>query len=142
MMPPLRPAALHTRLRPGGLTLLLAAIAAMGAGLVLARGATYGPVLHYDSINYIAVARNLLAGEGFINFSGSDYTLWPPLYPLLLAAVSLGRFDPLNAAGPLNAAIFGLTIFVLGQYLRHRLQSRFLALWACVMIALSIPLAF
>ena len=141
MILPLRPAALYAR-RPGGLTLLLAAIAALGAVLVLARGATYGAGLHYDSINYVAVARNLLAGEGFTNFSGSDYTLWPPLYPLLLAAASLGIFDPLDVAGPLNAAIFGLTIFVVGQYLRHRLQSPFLALWAGVMIALSIPLAF
>ncbi len=66
--------------------------------------------------------------------------LWPPLYPLLLAAVSLGVFDPLDVAGPLNAVIFGLTIFVVGRYLRQRLESRFLAVWACLAMALPVPL--
>ena len=65
---------------------------------------------------------------------------WPPLYPLLLAAASLFVFDPLDVAGPLNAAIFGLTIFVAGHYLRQRIHSRFLILWACLAILLSIPL--
>ena len=83
--------------------------------------------------------RDLLAGDGFSAAGG--YTLWPPLYPLLLAAASLGIFDPYAVAGPLNAALFGLTIFIVGQYLRHRLQSRFLTLWVCLGMALSIPLA-
>ena len=43
-------------------------------------------------------------------------------------------------AGPLNAAIFGLTIAVAGHYLRQRIHSRFLIIWACLAILLSIPL--
>ena len=58
----------------------------------------------------------------------------------MLAAASLGVFDPLDVAGPLNAAIFGLTIFVLGHWLRQRLHSRFPAVWACFVLALSLPL--
>ena len=126
--------------RPDRFTLLLIALAALGAGLALAREAAYGVGLHWDSINYIAVARNLLAGEGFANFQGSVYRNWPPLYPMLLAAASFGVFDPLDVAGPLNAVIFGLTVFVAGQYLRQRLASRFLAVWAGLAIALSLPL--
>ena len=122
-------------------TLLLAGIAVLGAGLVLARMATYGVALHDDSVNYIATARHLLEGQGFANHQGGFYKMWPPLYPLLLAAVSLGIFDPLDVAGPLNLALFGLTIFIVGQYLRRRLAYPLLAVGASLVVALAIPLA-
>ena len=135
-----RPAAAFlARRRPDGLTLLIAAIALLGVALALARGATYGVALQSDALAFIRAARDLLAGDGFSAEGG--YTTWPPLYPLLLAAASLGIFDPYTVAGPLNAALFGLTIFIVGQWLRHRLQSRFLTLWVCLGMALSIPLA-
>ena len=130
-----------TRLQIDRCTVLLAALAVLGAALVLLREITYGVGLEWDSINYISVARNLLAGEGFVQIFGSGvYTRWPPLYPLLLAASGFLVFDPRDVAGPLNAVIFGLTIFVAGQWLRRRIQSRFLVLWACLAIVLSIPL--
>ena len=129
------------RLRPDGFTMLLAAFSVLSVALVMVGEITYGVALSSDSIRYIATARNLLAGEGFSNISGSSLTWWPPLYPLLLAAASLGIWDPLDVAGPVNAAVFGLTVFVLGRYLRQRLASRFLAVWACLAVVLSIPLA-
>ena len=126
--------------KPDGFTLLIALAALAGAALALARQATYGATLYWDSINYVSVARNLLAGEGFESFLGVAYITWPPLYPLALAGASLGIADPLVIAGPLNAAIFALTIFLVGRYLRRRLASRYLALWACLALALSIHL--
>ena len=139
MMPLIR-SALASRLRPDRLTLLIAAIAITGFGLVMARQATYGPALSSDSLLYVSVARNLLAGDGFYLYTGAPLTFWPPLYPLALAAAGLGVFEPLDVAGTLNAVLFGLTVFVTGQYLRQRLQSRFLAVWGCIAVALSIPL--
>ena len=126
--------------RPDGFTLLLAALGVLGAALALARAVTYGIGLHPDVVNYISVARSLLAGTGFTQFDGGIYHLWPPLYPLLLAAGSLGIFDPLAIAGPLNAGLFGLTVFVVGIYLRTRLASRLLTLWCCLALALAWPL--
>ncbi len=125
---------------PDRFTLLLIALALAGVGLALARQLTYGVMLTWDSINYIAVARNLLAGEGFFNLDGSIYRLWPPLYPAALAGVGLGVFDPYAVAGPLNAVIFGLTVLSTGQYLRRRLESRFLVYGVCLAVAWSIPL--
>ena len=123
-----------------GFTLFLAALSVLAAALVLAREITYGVGLHWDSINYIAAARNLLEGGVFSHYDGTPYTWWPPLYPLSLATVGLGIFDPLDVAGPLNAIIFGLTVFVVGLYLQRRLVSRFLVVWACFAVALSEPL--
>ena len=123
------------------LWLLPGALAALGAGLVLAYEVTWGVALSWDSTQYIAAARNLLASNGFHQFNGTPYVWWPPLYPLLLAVVSLDVFDPLAVAGPVNAVIFGLTIFVVVQYLRRRLESRFLVVWAGLSLTLAAPLA-
>ncbi len=122
------------------LWLLPGALAALGAGLVLALEVTWGVALNWDSGAYLAAARNLQAGNGFHMFNGTPYTSWPPLYPLLLAVASLDVFDPLAVAGPVNAVIFGLTIFVVAQYLRRRLESRFLVVWAGLSLALAAPL--
>ena len=126
--------------RPDRFTLLLAALAVLGAVLILARQVTYGVGLSADFVTYISTARSLLAGDGFVQIHGWPYLHWPPLYPMLLAAASLFAFDPYAVAGPLNAAVFGLTLFVAGQYLRRHVQHPFLILWACIAIMLAIPL--
>ncbi len=123
-------------------TLLLAALSLVGVGLVLAREASYGPLLSSDSVVYIDVARNLLEGKGFARDLGGFYTTWAPLYPALLAAAGFGVFDPRDVAGPLNAVIFGLTVFAVGQYLRRRLESGFLVWWACLALIFSLPLVW
>ena len=112
----------------------------LGAVLILARQVTYGVGLSADFVAYLSTARSLLAGEGFIQIHGWPYLHWPPLYPMLLAAASLFAFDPYDVAGPLNAAVFGLTLFVAGQYLRRHVQHPLLVLWACLAIMLAIPL--
>ena len=141
------------RWRPDRFTLTLAALALLGTALILARQVNYGVHIEWDSINFITVARNLLAGEGFtiarnllvgegfVELSTkTDFILTPPLYSLLLAGATLFIFDPLDVAGPLNAAIFGLTIFAAGQWLRQRIHSRFLILWSCLAILFALPL--
>ena len=135
------------RFRPDRFTMVLAALAILGVVLVLSRQVAYGVGLGWDSINYISVARNLLAGEGFVQDTfvetteGSlDYTMWAPLYPSLLAASGLLVFDPWDIAGPLNAVIFGLTVFVAGRWLGRRIRSRPLVLLACLAVVLAIPL--
>ena len=130
------------RIRPDRFTLLLIAIAVIGAGLVLARQVTYGPSLHSDSVQHLSAARGLLAGDGLISAAGVPYEWWPPLFPMLLAAGSLGVFDPLDVAGPLNAVCFGLTVFVIACWLRRHLRSRFLIVWGSLALAVAIPVTW
>ena len=130
------------RLAPAPFTLLLIGIACLGAALALARQAAFGAVLRYDSLEYLAVASNLLSGEGLLRWHGGVYSLWPPGYPVLLAIGTLGLTDPQSIAGPLNATLFGITVFAAGRYLQRRLASRFLAAWTSLALALSIPLAW
>ena len=124
------------------LDLPIVAASLVGVALVLAREATYGVNWHYDAVYYVSVAANVLAGEGLVAFDWKPQTNWPPLFPLALVLASgFGIFDPADVVGPLNIATHGLTIFVVGNYLRQRLQSRPLVVWACFAVALSSPLA-
>jgi len=126
-------------------TLALVLISALGAALVLARQVAYGAALHADSVFYIDAARNLLEGRAFETFARDGQVMplthWPPLYPLALAVPGVFGIDARDVAGPLNAALFGLTAFAVGRWARRRLESKALALWGCAAAALAPPLA-
>ena len=125
--------------RPRASTVALIGMGVLAALLVFARTVAWGVGLSADSAAYISAARNLLAGHGFLKFDGSPFSEWPPLYPLLLAALGAGT-DPAVVVAPLNAAAHGLTVFVVGSHLRSRLGS-WIGLAAAGALALCIPLA-
>ncbi len=84
---------------------------------------------------------NFLAGEGWRDSMGSPSVVWPPLFPLLLAAGGWVGIDPLEAGRWVNATAFGLTILVAGCWLHTNLRSRELVLIATATIAASLPLS-
>ena len=117
---------------------LLVALAVLGAALILLRNHPYGPAITGDSVIYIGTAENLLAGEGWIEPNDRIYVVFGPLYPALLAALGfLSGFEPRAVAGPLNALLFGLTVFIAGHWLQRRIASRWLALWSILAIVFS-----
>jgi hypothetical protein len=70
-------------------------------------------------MEYIAAADSLLRGEGFLNFQGEVYILWPPLYPLLLAGAHLlSGLDVIAAGWVLNALAQGATVLLTGVVMR------------------------
>ena len=123
------------------MTALLAAIGVLAAGLVLLRVSEWGPAAGGDSLLYVGTASSLLAGDGLASFYGDPYGGAPPLFPLALAFAGLFGPHPLDAAGWLNAAAFGLTAFAAAAWVRSRTRSSFLAAWTGLACALSVPLA-
>ncbi len=129
------------------ITLLLAALSALGMFLVLVRGSTYGVSVTPDSVAYISAARNLLAGNGFTQWNGSSYVHAPPLFPLLLALTGVFGHDPADTAGYVNAFLCGLAIFLSSRWLWQHLRARpaptsrtlqtWLLLWAAAVLVLS-----
>ena len=115
----------------------LPALGVLGATLILLRETNYGVGLTWDSAYYIAAARNLLAGDGLNLWHEVPYYGAPPLFPLLLAAVGWFGIDVIAAAGYVNAAAFGLTVFVVAAWLRRRVRSPLLAVWGGCACALS-----
>ena len=129
--------------RPDGLTLAIVASALLGAGLVLAREATYGVAFTWDSVNYLGAARELLTAGDFARAleEREPFTTWGPFYPMLLAAGGFGAFDPLDAVGPLGATAFALTVLTAGLWMRRAIASRALVVWGCLALACAFPLA-
>lgn len=80
-----------------------------------------------DSVIYIGVARNLLAGQGlrvpFGEVINSPLTFHPPLYPMMLALIGFSGKDPTAGARLLNVLLFGGNLFLSG-YLLSRVSKR------------------
>ncbi|MDQ1331246.1 MAG: hypothetical protein QG578_1514 [Thermodesulfobacteriota bacterium] len=55
-----------------------------GALVVFFGTSQFGIGISPDSVNYISCARELIRGNGFLSYEGTPFTLWPPLYPVLL----------------------------------------------------------
>ena len=121
--------------------LLIVLIAGLGTAHILVRTATYGAAIDADSTLHLSTALNVLAGEGWRDFTGLVVVGWPPLFPLLLAALGWVGIEPLEAGRLVNATAFGLTILAAGLYLHSNLRSRGLALAASLAILAALPLS-
>ena len=77
-----------------------------------------GPWAHSDGVGYIMLARNMLAGRGLglMRASGEfqSLSMHPPLYPLSLVAVGLTGAELLTAARWLDAALFTISVVMVG----------------------------
>ena len=129
------------RFRRGPFTLLIVVLAGLSTAHILVRTAAYGAAITVDATYFLSTVLNFLAGEGWRDFAGRPLTLWPPLFPLLLAASDWIGIDPLEAGRWINAIVFGLTILVAGCWLHSNLRSQGLALAATAIVAASRPLS-
>ncbi|MDH5527040.1 MAG: hypothetical protein OEY97_06985 [Nitrospirota bacterium] len=112
-------------------------LALAGALSLLPLTARYGPAVTPDGVNYLAAARNLVTGGGITGFSGDPLTLWPPLYPMLLALLSLFGLEPLTAARLVGAGAFGLILLTVGWWLRGHVRQPLWVVLGVVAVAAS-----
>jgi hypothetical protein len=136
---------ISSKFRDGSTTknkLFVVLLALLGAGSVLIATHHFGVVVWPDSVFYISTARSLIKGGGFVAFDGEPLTLWPPLYPGILAFISsIFRTDPLFIAAVLNAIIFGGIIYLAGVILLKQFSSSpILAIEGTLATLFSIPL--
>lgn len=120
---------------------LMVAVAMVGAVHLLIRTSTPGVLLSHDSFMYLSVADSLAAGEGLHDYTGDPWTVAPPLFPILLAAVGSGGIEPVVASRFLNVLAFVLIVLVAWKWLDSHLQSRPLAACATAFIACSFALS-
>ena len=118
--------------------LLPVLLAVLGAAHILLRTSVYGAAIGADSVAYLSIVENLLAGHGLQDYRGVAFLPWPPGFPLLLAGVATGAgIEPSEAARLVNAAAFGLSILLAGLWLRRTLGSPVLAAGMCLIVATS-----
>ena len=118
----------------------LAGIAALGVAHILVRTSVFGVTINADGVLYLSTAESLIVGEGLRTYSDNLFLLWPPLYPLLLAAIGFFGADVAEAGRLLNATALGAIAFLVGLWLITELRHRMLALGAAASIAVSLPL--
>ncbi|HUI89986.1 MAG TPA: hypothetical protein VLX61_14810 [Anaerolineales bacterium] len=106
----------------------------------------YGLGISTDSSHLLFAALNLSQGRGLFSFDGSFVSLWPPLYPMLLALIHLVTgFDPFVSATILQAISFlGISICLSILFLRIFPENFYLALSASILsdIGMVVPDAF
>lgn len=93
-------------------TVTLWCVAALAAAAAVWRAtALYGPELDGDGAWTVSAARNLAEGRGLITLTGELYSLWPPLYPALLAVAELAGWDTYQFVRVLHsAALIGVVL--------------------------------
>ena len=95
--------------------LSLILLALLGLVFVLITTHKYGAGVSSDAVRAMGASDSLLAGRGFVDNVDSPYIQWPPLYPLLLAALSLiTRLDVFHVAWYLNVLLFPVNIWLWG----------------------------
>lgn len=115
------------------------------AGCVLLLSATRNGVgLMPDSADYLAAADNLLKGNGLATWCAGNatapYVLWPPLYPFLLALLSLAGLALVESARWLNAFLFGAIVLLAGLAARQYARSRLAGVAAAALTLACAPL--
>lgn len=120
--------------------LWLLAIGCMGAFLVLFCTHKYGVGLSGDSIGYVASARSVLSGKGFLTIDARVLTAWPPLYPIVIAGLKIFKISESLVLRLINAVLFGMVIFLSGKWVLKQSNSFFYAILASACILLSKPL--
>jgi hypothetical protein len=84
----------------------------------------FGAVTTPDSAAYLATARSLLETGRLVNYDGYPYVLWPPLYPIALAAS--GWLVPLDTRGApvlLGLLLYAGTLLLFQGLLRRLIDS-------------------
>jgi len=122
---------------------ILLGIALAGAWSVKA-STPFGLGMDPDSGLYIMGARNLLAGNGYSKFSGTDefrlITIEPPLYSLTLAAIGLTGLDAIRAARLLNILLIGLDLLLFAGLIYYETRNKSLTILAALLFLFSTPL--
>jgi hypothetical protein len=117
--------------------ILLATYGILAISMVLKSTTRYGPGISPDSLYYISTAENLAKGNGYYSYDGKPYTHWPPLFPSLIALLSLIGFKPLEGAGIINALSFSAVVFCSGIVFAKRIKSPLLIIIGSASVLLS-----
>lgn len=120
--------------------LFVAALSGIAIVACLIATSRYGAGVSADATKYLSVAQNLIAGNGLYDHKGAPLLSWPPLYPMLLAALSLlSGLDVFVAGWYFNVFLLGLNVFLSGVLFYRVFRTRlFYAYLASLFVFLSI----
>lgn len=107
--------------KPGNASLAGLGVVGLLGGWIAGYAMHWGPLAYSDSVSYLEMAHNLLAGLGPIEFKGSGkielLATHPPFYSIVLALFSLTGQPLIITARILNIVLFALFVFGVGLLL-------------------------
>ncbi len=107
--------------------LYLAVLSIAGLVFILITTSKYGAGVSSDAVRNLSTAENLLAGKGFVDLTGTPFILWPPLYPLVMAGISLiTRWTVFQSAWYLNILLYAANLWLMGWYLFQVFKDRWI----------------
>jgi hypothetical protein len=105
--------------------LFLLVLSAAAVFLILLTTSKYGAGVSSDAARNLSTADSLLAGKGFVDMLGSPFVLWPPLYPLVLAGLSIiTRLGTFQVAWYLNVLLYAVNVWLSGWLLYRVFPDR------------------
>jgi hypothetical protein len=117
--------------------LYLAALSALGLAFILIATSRYGAGVSSDAARNLSTADNLILGRGFVDMLGAPLILWPPLYPLLLAGLSLlTGWGTFQSAWYLNVVLYVANTWLSGWFLYLIFRDRPLVAGAGALVVL------
>jgi hypothetical protein len=119
--------------------LVLLVLASLAGAGVLAVSIRAGPGVTPDSVSYLAAAVSLRDGAELRGPDGEPFVAFPPLLPALLSPAAEGRAGAVDAARVVNAASYGLIVFLTGWLVLRLTGSGVYAVLAATAAALSRP---
>jgi 4-amino-4-deoxy-L-arabinose transferase-like glycosyltransferase len=116
-----------------------------GGGVALAGALTllatrHGVTVDQDSATYVSAARNLAAGRGYVDFTGSALTNFPPLFPSVIRAAMWMLPTATTAARWVNVLATAGSAVLAFFLIRRHARSRLIVAGATLVVATSIGL--
>jgi hypothetical protein len=109
-------------------------------GLVIWFVTPYGAGIYYDSLEYVAAAKNLAAGLGLIRMTCNSIepmTRYPPFYSLTLSIIGFLGSDPVRGARFLDIVCMVGSIVMTGLITLKITNNRFFSLLAAFIMSVS-----
>jgi hypothetical protein len=109
---------------------------AVGSGLAVLVANLGGIATGDDGVGYRAIADSLLDGRGLRYFLEDPLTVWPPLWPALMAAIArVTPLDTLGAAVLLNTVMAAAAVVVAHRLLQRVVRNDRLVLLGTAVVA-------
>ncbi len=116
-------------------------IGLLGAGWLWFVTSRHGIGVSPDSVVYLAVARHLLEGKGFLSYQGELFITQPPLYPIVIAILRLlFGLDLITSTLVLNLLLFICITYISGKLVFLVTNSFLVSLFTCFSVVLGIPI--
>lgn len=117
----------------------LVAVSVVGMMIIYVATSSYGPGVSGDSVRFLSVAQNLLAGKGFFDYSLGPLLAWPPLYSIILALLGAVTGDVFVAGWVLNIFLFGFTIYLMGLVIANIVPDQLIYAYMGPLVVMVLP---